>query len=102
VGVKKTKLIREQQWQNDLHGRRGFSGKLKNPGKPYFLSLVVAIVRDVNEEVDAYDMIYARKSIIRCGLSLDQDGVWKTEQFFPELQQIIVEHQNHFEGEPVP
>jgi hypothetical protein len=37
-------------------------------------------------------MTYARKSMIRCGLSLDLDGVWKTEQLFPELQQIIVEH----------
>jgi hypothetical protein len=56
----------------------------------------------VNEEHDAYGMTYARKSMIRCGLSLDLDGVWKTEQLFPELQQIIVEHRNHFDGEPVP
>jgi hypothetical protein len=89
---KKTKLIREQQWQNDSNGRRGFSGKLKNPGKPYFLLLAAATVQDVNEEHDAYGMTYARKSMIRCGLSLDLDGVWKTEQLFPELQQIIVEH----------
>jgi hypothetical protein len=47
-------------------------------------------------------MTYVRKSMTRCGLSLDQDGVWKIEQLFPELQQIIVEHQNHFEGEPMP
>jgi hypothetical protein len=47
-------------------------------------------------------MTYARKSMIRCGLSLDLDGVWKTEQLFPELQQIIVEHRNHFDGEPFP
>jgi hypothetical protein len=56
----------------------------------------------VNEEHDAYGMTYARKSMIRCGLSLDLDGVWKTEQLFPELQQIIVEHRNHFDGEPFP
>jgi hypothetical protein len=47
-------------------------------------------------------MTYARKSMIKCGLSLDQDGVWKMEQVFPKLQQIIVEYQNHFEGEPMP
>lgn len=59
-------------------------------------------MQDVNEEQDAYGMTYARKFMIWCGLSLDQDGVWKTEQLFPKLQQIIVEHQNHFEGEPMP
>jgi hypothetical protein len=47
---KKTELICEQQWQNDSHGERGFSGKLKNLGKPYFLSLAAAAVRDMNEE----------------------------------------------------
>jgi hypothetical protein len=47
---KKTELIREQQWQNDPHGRRGFYGKLKNLGKPYFLSLVAVAVQDMNEE----------------------------------------------------
>jgi hypothetical protein len=41
-------------------------------------------------------------TMIRCGLSLDVDGVWRVEQFFPHLQEIISEHRRHFEGELVP
>jgi hypothetical protein len=100
--MKKLEMIRTDQWQNDPQGRRGWSGKLRNPGKPYFLSLAAAAVRDVNEELDAYGMTYARKSMMRYGLSTDQDGVWRCEQLFPELQEIILQYPNHFHGKPVP
>jgi hypothetical protein len=40
--------------------------------------------------------------MIRCGLSLDVDGVWRVEQFCLHLQKIIGEHHYHFEGEFVP
>jgi hypothetical protein len=66
------------------------------------LSLAAAAVRDVNEELDAYGMTYARKSMMRCGLSTDQDGVWRCEQLFLELQEIILQYPNHFHGEPMP
>jgi hypothetical protein len=99
--MKKLEMIRTDQWQNDPQGRRGWSGKLKNLGKPYFLSLVAAAVRDVNEELDVYGITYARKSMMRCGLSSNQDGVWKYEQLFLELQEIIVQYPNHFHGELV-
>jgi hypothetical protein len=83
--LKKAQLIEAGEWQNNLLGNRGWSGKLKNPGKEYFLHLTADAVWDVNSERDAYDFSYARKSMIRCGVSLDVDGVWRKEQIFPHL-----------------
>ena len=95
-------MIQGGEWQNDPQGRRGWSGKLKNPGKGFFLSLAVEAVRAVNQEQDVQGMNIAKKSLIRCGLSLDTDGVWRREQLFQELQDIIPEFPNHFDGEQVP
>lgn len=55
-------------------GRRGWSGKLKNLGKPFFLTLATDAVQDMNQEQDHYGMTHARKAMIRCGLLLDVDG----------------------------
>jgi hypothetical protein len=99
--MKKEESICTDQWQNDPLGRRGWFGKLKNPDKPFFFTLAVDIVRDVSHEWDHYGMTYARKAMIRCGMSLDVDGVWRCEQLFPHLQEIIAEHPNQFRGEPV-
>ena len=75
---------------------------VKNPGKGYFLSLATEAIHVVNQKQDVYGMNIARKSMIRCELSLDTDGVWRREQLFQELQDIIVEFPNHFDGEQVP
>ena len=55
----------------------------------------------MNSERGAYDLLYAQKAMIRCGLSLDVDGIWRIEQPFPHLQEIIHEHRRHFNGEPI-
>jgi hypothetical protein len=47
-------------------------------------------------------MTYARKAMIRCGMSLDSDGTWKVGQLFPHLREIIEEFPKHFGGELVP
>lgn len=77
------------------------SGKLPNPGKSFFLHLASQAVRDVNGMRDENGLNYARKAMIRCGLSLDVNGQWRKEQLFPHLQMIIAEHRNHFNGEKV-
>ena len=66
--------------------------------------MVVAthVVFNMNNERDAYRLSYAQKAMIRCELSLDIDGVWKVEQLFDNLQDIIKENRNHYEGEPIP
>jgi hypothetical protein len=44
---------------------------------------------------------YARKAMIRCGLSLDVRGQWHVPQLSLELQQIVGKHLAHFDGEAV-
>jgi hypothetical protein len=61
---------------------QGWLGKLKNPGKEYFLHLAADAVRDVNSKRDAYGFSYTRKAMIHCGLLLDVDGIWRIEQLF--------------------
>ena len=39
--------------------------------------------------------------MIRCGMALDTDGIWKESQLSVELKNIIAKYRNHFEGEPV-
>jgi hypothetical protein len=78
------------------------SCKLCNPGKGFFLQLVIESMNDVNSQSDSHGMSYARKSMIRCGLSLDNFGIWHEEQLFLRLQALIEKHRNHFEGEPIP
>uniref|UniRef100_M4B587 Uncharacterized protein n=1 Tax=Hyaloperonospora arabidopsidis (strain Emoy2) TaxID=559515 RepID=M4B587_HYAAE len=56
----------------------------------------------VDEMREAAGLSYARKEMIRCGLSLDVSGRWHKNQLSPELQQIISKYRRHFEGVPVP
>lgn len=99
---KKMELIRENGWQDKVRADGSWSGALKHPGKAWFLKLAAESVRAVNAQRDKNGLTYARKSMIRCGLSKDVDGVWRIEQLFPALQNIIAKHRNHFDGEAVP
>lgn len=85
-------------------GRRNgrSSGALKNPGKKFFLELAAAAVQHVNDQRDTNGLTFARKAMIRCGLSLDVNGVWHEKQLSPELQEIINTHRVYFEGKSVP
>lgn len=59
---------------------------LRNPGKRYFLELVAASIRDVNCQVDRkHGISFARKAMIRCGLSLGVNGRWEVSQLSREL-----------------
>ena len=44
-------------------------------------------------------MSYARKAMIRCGLVLEVNDTWNTNQLFPHLQEIIA---FYFEALEVP
>ena len=79
-----------------------WSGKLKNPGKRFFLELAAKSVRAVNSMRDVYGLFYARKAIIRCGMVRDVSGRWHEAQLSLELQTMIQRHRIHFEGTPVP
>ncbi|KAL3678568.1 hypothetical protein R1sor_021524 [Riccia sorocarpa] len=94
--LKKVDLIKSNQWQGDR--TRGTSGALKNPGQRYFLKLAADSVADVNSQRNEIDLSYARKVMIRCGLSLNVTGAWEERQLNPELQNIIQQYRTEFEA----
>lgn len=98
---KKMKLIVDNCWQNKVRKDGSWSGKIQNPGKKFFLELAADAVKAVNLQKDKNGMSYARKAMIRCGLSLGIDGTWSVTQLYPHLQEIVKKHRSHFDGEPV-
>lgn len=68
------------------------SAKLCNPGKPYFLKLVVRCVPEVNLQRDGVALNFARKAMIISALSLNRRGLSKIWQFIPALQKILKKH----------
>ena len=98
---KKIDLIEAGAWQKNSKSPSGSSGKLKNPGKRFFLTLAATAVRRVNAMRDDHGITYARKAMIRCGLSKDLNGQWHEKQLFPHLQEIVKKYRSNFEGEEV-
>lgn len=97
-----SKIKENSCWSNNNQNEK-WSGKLRNPGKRYFLELAAKAVNEVNEQRDKSGMSYARKAMIKCGLSKDAtSGQWKEEQLFEHLQVIINKHREYFEGQAIP
>ena len=96
---KKSQMLQAGDFSNAPRGAdSAFSGKLNNPGKLYFLSLAAAAIQEVNQRKDGRGISYARKCMIRTGLSLDIDGTWHVGQLSHELQAIIDKHYEFFDG----
>ncbi|KAE8966541.1 hypothetical protein PR002_g28334 [Phytophthora rubi] len=98
---KRDQLAQPSRGSNKVRSDGVWSGKLKNPGKRYFLTLAAKAVRRVNAQRDKNGLNYARKAMIRCGLSLDVDGKWRVEQLFSHLQEIIRKYPDEFTGKHV-
>ncbi len=98
----KFNAIKNGRWKDGEWGDGQSSGALQNPGKTFFLKLAAEAVRKVNAQRDKNGISYARKAMIRCGLSLDVTGEWRVKQLSVELQKIIHMYKNHYDGEPVP
>jgi hypothetical protein len=62
------------------------SGKLKNPDERFFLSMFAESIRAVDQKRDSSGLTFARKAMIRCGLSLGLGGAWCVGQLSSELQ----------------
>ena len=100
---KKIELIDDKKFSNKERADGQWSGKLKNPGKRYFLELAQRAVAEVNSQRDENGMSYARKAMIKCGLSKEPlSGEWKETQLFEHLQVIIHKHREYFEGKLPP
>ena len=82
---------------NDRLNPKG-SRKLENPGKEFFLKLARDVIRNVNNERDKNGHFYARKAMVRTGLSLNFNGKWEEAQLSRELQEIVAKHRDVFEG----
>ena len=72
--------------------------EVAEPWKDFFLKLAAESVRQLNNERDANGLTYARKAMIGCGLSLSTEGIWKKEQLFQHLQDIVDMYPDHFNG----
>ncbi|KAL0241149.1 hypothetical protein GEMRC1_006384 [Eukaryota sp. GEM-RC1] len=92
-GAKKLELI-----ENKLYAEG--SGKIKNPGKKLMLDFAKEAVDYVNSRQDASGISFARKSMIRCGLSLDVVGRWQISQLYPQRQEIMRKYRPNFDGLP--
>lgn len=55
----------------------------------------------VGEQRDIDNVLYTRKAMIRCNMSLDLNGVWEEMPLSPELQNIVNRYRENFNGEPV-
>jgi hypothetical protein len=86
--AKKIELIQTNAWQNTARA----DGQLTNTGKRFFFQLAVDTIENVNKEFDCNNMPYARKAMIRCGMTLDVDGSWSINQLFVHLQDIVTKH----------
>lgn len=104
--IQKIKSAWSRRWEAHKISLRKYgtwsdSGKLPNPGKCFFLQLATNAVREVNLQGDENGISYARKAMIRCGMSLNLNGNWEVPQLFPKLQNIVRKYRNHSDGEPV-
>ena len=102
VGRREDAHDKKGDWSDTVRRNGSWSGKLKNPGKRFFLELVAIAVRAMNGMRDSCGLKYARNSMIRCGMALYVSGRWHELQLTPELEQIIGKDRIHCDGAPVP
>lgn len=63
------------------------SGKLKNPGKKYFLTLLNTVMETVNRMRTEDNLSYIRMSLIMCGLVKDLNRMRHIEQPLKQIQE---------------
>lgn len=65
----------KQTIEGEFRNAAGQAGHIPDPQKHFLLELAAASLSATRGRVDARGLNFARKSMIRCGLSLDEDGV---------------------------
>jgi hypothetical protein len=58
-------------------------------------------IENINQEVDCDNISYSRKAMIRCSMALVLDGTWSVAQLFPHFQEIVVKHDQYFQGQDI-
>ena len=72
--AKKIELLTNNDFSDDIEASRGWSGKLNNPGKRFFLKLAADVIQEVNSYTDSQILDMDQKSMIRCGLGFSAEG----------------------------
>ena len=75
--------------------------KASEPWQTILLLPATDSVIAIKNKRDSNDLRHARKSMIKCSMAKDVDGVWKIDQLKPELISICLTYNNHFDGEEV-
>lgn len=75
----------EQTAKGQFRDKPGQAGHIANPQKHFFLQLAAESVAVARNRQDENGMNFARKAMMRCGLSQDTDGIWRETQLKPEL-----------------
>ena len=65
----KLQCVQNGHWQDELRIDGRASRMLKNPGKRFFMDLVIAVVKDVNEQRDQRGLNFAQKAMICTSLA---------------------------------
>jgi len=74
------------------------SGNLNHPHRHWYMNLAKKCIESVNSMVDDNGIPLVRKAMIKCGLSCDIDGVWRTEMLSAELREICNKYPENFNG----
>ena len=73
------------------------SGRVRNPGKYFYLKLVKEVVDELNNRtIDNCSL--ARMSMIACGSIPNISGIWHVEQLSDELRGIVENNTEYFNG----
>lgn len=88
--AKRNELVCEGEYTN--------TGRVRNPGKYFFLRLVKEIVDELNGRTE-HGMSLARRSLMICGLIPGLNGVWSVQQLTPKLREIVENNMEYFEGQ---
>ena len=57
------------------------------------MQLTTDVIEDINRKVDCNNLSYARKTMIKLGMSLAIDGIWNVHQLLSYLQEIVGKYQ---------
>ena len=55
-------------------------------------------IMELNVYKDKNGKTWARRAMVGCGLSVDDDGAWRIQQLFTHLQKIVEQYPDHFNG----
>lgn len=69
-----------------------------NRSKKFFLQLAAEVVKAVGEPRDKHNVLYTRKAMMRCCISLNLSKAWEGRQPSPELQNIVNKYRGNFNG----